>query len=561
MAIGVVGALRVVLGMDIAEFSEGAKKAGSSLSNLADQFGITEKRMKTAGLLMAAGFAAASAAIVVGMKRAINAADDLSKLSQKIGVPIEQLSSLAYAAQLADVPIEGLATGLKKLSINMQQTASGDTGTAAKAFKALGVSVTEANGALRPSSLVLQDIAEKFSHLQDGAGKTALAVQIFGKQGSELIPLLNMGGAGLAEMTERAEKMGLVLTAETGRAAEEFNDRLEDISMGLRGLWTQISARLLPIVNDMTEAFAQWIRGSGEAKSAGEAIAAGITSIYMAALDSIAAIQRLGIRLQAFWSSAIALFTSTEVSAVQQQAEDAVKKIDADLEARKKRIEEIAAQGAHAPSPGGVPADAKQAPLPENTEKLKEAQRELNKLIQEGVSLVKQTRDPMQIYTDNIKALDAAMAAGKITAAQYGEAQKQAVLVSVNAYAGAVSGIASSLSQVFGKSKAVAIATAMINSFQAATNAMAQVPYPLNIPAAAAALAAGLAQVANIRKTTEGSSGGGSASTAAAAPEQPKMVQGINIALNGDNYSREGLRNLLGSLSGQIRDGAVLTVT
>ncbi len=561
MAIGVVGALRVVLGMDVAEFSEGAKKAGADLSKLGDSFGLTQKRLERTGLLMAAAFTAAVVGIGYGVKKAVDHADELSKLAQKIGVPIEQLSSLAYAADLANVPIEGLATGLKKLSVNMQLAGSGESGTAQKAMKALGVSATEAGGALRPTSAVLLDIAEKFSHLQDGAGKTALAVQIFGKQGSELIPLLNMGAAGLSEMTARAEKLGMVLTAETGRAAEEFNDRITDMGYLFSGLWTTISAKLLPIVNDMTEAFIGWVRTSGDAQSAGERIAAGITSIYLAALDAIAGIQRLGIRLQAFWSSAIALFTSTEVSTVQQQAEDAVKKIDADLAERKKKIEEIAAQGAHAPAPGAPAGDQKPAPLLENTDKLKESQRELNKLIQEGVSLVKQTRDPMQIYTDNIKALDAAMTAGKITAEQYGVAQKQAVLVSVNAYAGAVSGIANSLSQVFGKSKAVAIATAIINSFQAATNALAQVPYPLNIPAAAAALAAGMAQVANIRKTSENSSSSGSAPTASALPEEAKVVRGVNISLQGDNYSRDRIRGLIGALNGEVRDGAVLTVS
>jgi hypothetical protein len=91
------------------------------------------------------------------------------------------------------------------------------------------------------------------------------------------------------------------------------------------------------------------------------------------------------------------------------------------------------------------------------------------------------------------------------------------------------------------------------------------VPYPLNIAAAAASLAAGMAQVANIRSTTKssgggtGSSGGGaSADPTAAAPQQQ---QGMYINLNGDNFSGDGVRKLIDQINDAQRDGVKLVVT
>ncbi|PLU75843.1 hypothetical protein BMJ22_21050, partial [Sinorhizobium medicae] len=95
-------------------------------------------------------------------------------------MPIEELSRLKYAADLSGVSIEGVANGFKKLSTNMADAAGGNK-TAAEVFTQLGVAATNADGSLRSSSAVLLDVADKFAAMEDGAQKTALAVQLFGR--------------------------------------------------------------------------------------------------------------------------------------------------------------------------------------------------------------------------------------------------------------------------------------------------------------------------------------------------------------------------------------------
>ena len=74
-------------------------------------------------------------------KQAIDAADGLGKMAQKVGVSVESLSALEYAGKLSDVSLEQLGTGLKKLSVNLNEVATNADGDAAAAFKAIGVSV------------------------------------------------------------------------------------------------------------------------------------------------------------------------------------------------------------------------------------------------------------------------------------------------------------------------------------------------------------------------------------------------------------------------------------
>lgn len=241
----VIGALRVVLGLDSAAFDKGLSQAQTR----AAKFGAS---LKTG--LMAAGAAAvtAGAALGLALKGAIDEADEMSKLASKIGVPIEELSRLKYAADLSGVSIEGVGTSFKKLSTNMAEAAKGNKG-AAELFSELGVSATNADGTLRSSSDVLLDVADKFAKMEDGAAKTALAVKLFGKSGLDMIPLLNGGAAGLKAMTDEAQALGLTISADTGKAAEQFNDNISRLQATISGIVTQIAASLAPTLASITD--------------------------------------------------------------------------------------------------------------------------------------------------------------------------------------------------------------------------------------------------------------------------------------------------------------------
>jgi hypothetical protein len=194
--------------------------------------------------------------------KTINDFDNLSKTSQKIGVPVDQLAALQHAAQLSDVSSESLTKGLAKLARSAVDAAQGST-TAVAAYQALGVSFRDSTGQIKPVGELLPDIADKFANMKDGSAKTALAMQIFGKAGADLIPLLNGGRAGLNEMTAEAKALGLVISTDTAVTAENFNDNLTRLGGVIRGVVVQVTANILPALAQFSQYLIDTAKNSG----------------------------------------------------------------------------------------------------------------------------------------------------------------------------------------------------------------------------------------------------------------------------------------------------------
>lgn len=192
-----------------------------------------------------------SAGALIGFVRSsIDAADNLGKLSQKVGVTVESLSELQYAGKLADVSTEQLGDGLRKLSVNLTEAANGSKEMRA-AFGAVGISAAELVS-LKPDQ-ALSRIAEAFANTEDGASKTALAVKLFGRSGSDLIPLLNAGASGLRTAADEARRFGLVVSSDSARAAETFNDNLTRMTSSAQALGVQLANVLLPTLSRFTD--------------------------------------------------------------------------------------------------------------------------------------------------------------------------------------------------------------------------------------------------------------------------------------------------------------------
>jgi hypothetical protein len=251
MASSVIGALRVNLGIDTAAFSDGLKTAGSKLSS----FGGT---LRKAVVPLAAVATAAAAGFGAMVAKTTNAADEMSKAAQKFGIPIEELSRLKYAADLSDVSLETLGTSVGRLSKNMV-AAAGGAGPMADAFAAAGIAVQNADGSLRSSSDVLADLSNKFASIPDGAEKTALAMQLMGRSGAEMIPLLNGGADALAKMKAEADTFGQVFTQEMGTNAEAFNDNMTRLRGAFGAIAADLTAKLLPYLAQ----FSQWLVDNG----------------------------------------------------------------------------------------------------------------------------------------------------------------------------------------------------------------------------------------------------------------------------------------------------------
>ncbi|MGY0504381.1 phage tail protein [Luteimonas sp. e5] len=184
------------------------------------------------------------------IKSSIDSADALDEMAQRTGIAVESLSLLVPAAELSAVSTEKFEAALKRLATGMLEAATGSE-TSAQKFGALGVAVQNQDGTLRDSEQVLLDLADRFKAMPDGAEKAALAVDIFGKAGAEMIPFLNQGRDGIGALKQEAAELGLQLSADTAAQAGNFNDALDKLKLATQSIGNQIIASLLPALNDM----------------------------------------------------------------------------------------------------------------------------------------------------------------------------------------------------------------------------------------------------------------------------------------------------------------------
>ena len=210
-------------------------------------------------------FAGIAGAIGVGMfvntiRSTLELGDSLSKLSQRTGLAVESLSELQYAGKLANVGPEALSEGLKKLAVNLQSAAGGNK-ELQEAFKAIGISA----GELRDVKVdeVVKRAADAFKGMEDGAGKTAIAVKLGGKAFDEWIPLLNGGAAGLREAAKEARAFGVVMTGEAAKSAEQFNDDLTRLQTAAAGFGLKLANDVLPFLGQVAKQMAEAAKEGG----------------------------------------------------------------------------------------------------------------------------------------------------------------------------------------------------------------------------------------------------------------------------------------------------------
>lgn len=216
---------------------------------------------KVSGLVAGASVAAATA-IGIMVDKAIESADAFQKMSERTGVSVESLSTLAHAADLSNVSMEQVETGFKKLSVTMLNAVQGME-TAKDTFKTLGITLQDNNGKLKTNEQIMMEVADKFSKMENGAVKANDAVKLFGKAGTDLIPLLNQGADGIHRMQEEAKELGLELSSRTAAEAEKFEDNAKTLGSVMTGFANQIMAFVLPSLLKYQEALIQSTKQGG----------------------------------------------------------------------------------------------------------------------------------------------------------------------------------------------------------------------------------------------------------------------------------------------------------
>ena len=243
------------------------EKAGSSMGG-----GLGQKMLGAVKKFAAPVTAALSVAGITKFAKSSvdafnNTAASVNSLKRIIGGSAAEVSELSGAMRLAGMDTGKAGASLTIFSKKLSAT-NGDAKATASMQKLLGTTIKDTHGNMKSMSVLLPQVADKFKNMADGPQKTALAIQLFGKSGTAMLPFLNKGSAGISELEKKAKSLGITLDDNSIKKWGNYRAALRGTQVAFDGLKIQLGQALIPIftglsnfiTNTVSPAFSQFIK-------------------------------------------------------------------------------------------------------------------------------------------------------------------------------------------------------------------------------------------------------------------------------------------------------------
>ncbi len=306
-----IGTLTIEMAANVARLQKDMETARKSVE------GVTQRMRSAAELattaLGALGVGLSIASFTGFLRNAINATDKLDELAVRTGVAVEELAGLQLAFQQSGMDSGALQMSMSKLSKAMVDGSD--------ALTSMGLSARNADGSLKSTRQMLGEVADKFNTYEDGAGKAALAIELFGKSGTDMLPLLAEGSEGLAKFDEMARALGLTMSTETAAQAGKFNDTVELLGMGLQGVGMQVAAQLLPTLQNLAGQFLESMTKGDALRTVADGLSVALKGLYSVGVGLVSAFSAVGKTLGAAGAQLVAVLSGDFKTAAQIGAE------------------------------------------------------------------------------------------------------------------------------------------------------------------------------------------------------------------------------------------------
>lgn len=241
---------------DTSGLENGLKAATDGVKGAMDSI---KAHARTVGVAFGVIGGAITAAIGVAAHSIMDYSGTILDASQKTGIATDALQKLKFGAEQSGLNFEGLQDAIIRMNNALGEAARTGKGPMVDALAAVGLTIQSFQG-LTPDQQFIK-LAEALSHVPDPALKTSLAMDIFGKSGAQLIPLLDGGAAGIEELGRQAEVLGIVLDGGVIESAEALGDQWDAMKLQLQGIALQIGAALIPVLQQMLPVIQQVLAG------------------------------------------------------------------------------------------------------------------------------------------------------------------------------------------------------------------------------------------------------------------------------------------------------------
>lgn len=233
---------------------------GTSISTLKGKLsGVGEGFSKSMGRLstVTAIGAGALTGLFFAVERAASAGDRIAKFSRRVGLTVDGLQALRFAAERSGLGAEEADKAFEKFGKAVSEAVVG-TGEAGKLLVALGIPLKDSSGRLRKQEDILLDLAQAYTKIQDPQDKLRASWVLFGESGGGMVEMLNQGKDGVQGLMEEYKRLGGGLSQQQAANAEIFEDKLSNLKVTLGALANQLASGLIPVISDMMIRFQAW---------------------------------------------------------------------------------------------------------------------------------------------------------------------------------------------------------------------------------------------------------------------------------------------------------------
>jgi len=250
--------------------------------------------LKAVGATLAATSAAvATAAMATGKAifdmamETTKAGDEVDKMSQRLGLSREGYQKWNYVMSQSGIDINATRTGMKNLT-NLLDDATKGSKTAADMFSRLGYSLSEVQG--KSQEEIFEMSIRALQNMSSETERAALANDLFGRSGQEMLPLLNTTSEATQQLLDRASQLGFVMSDEAVSAAVVFGDSLDDLKSAFAGVKNSIMGDVLPGFNLVVEGLIGLLTGGENAR---EKIKTGVAETITTVRDILPQIKEI----------------------------------------------------------------------------------------------------------------------------------------------------------------------------------------------------------------------------------------------------------------------------
>jgi hypothetical protein len=224
-------------------------------------------------------------------------AEKTKHTAEQFGMTVPEVQKLQGVATQTGIPIEALTRSFGIMDKNMV-TSKGTTSAMANAFKSMGVSIDDG----RTQMEKFAKISDKFKEMEDGPKKAALAMLLFGKSGKELIPVLNLGAEGIAEMNKRTQEYGGV-SEDANAKGVALAESINESKLAFEGIGNVLTSALAPVLKEIVDSLNAVVLAFIKSYKEGGIVAVAFQIIKVAVQEVGAVIDALAGVFRGLWDS------------------------------------------------------------------------------------------------------------------------------------------------------------------------------------------------------------------------------------------------------------------